>query len=100
MMLLPTTLDRMPRATVFDTVFSMGVLYHRRDPLGHLRELAECLRPGGELVLETLVVEGDPQTRCDADRPLRGHAQCLVHPQHSDAGTLAGPKLCPGDPHG
>jgi tRNA (mo5U34)-methyltransferase len=33
------------------------VLYHRREPLAHLRELHGCLRPGGELVLETLVSE-------------------------------------------
>lgn len=46
----------------FDTVFSMGVLYHRRDPLGHLQELRRALRAGGELVLETLVVEGDQHT--------------------------------------
>lgn len=43
----------------FDTVFSMGVLYHRRSPVDHLLELLDCLRPGGELVLETLYVEGD-----------------------------------------
>lgn len=41
----------------FDSVFSMGVLYHRRDPLEHLRELRAQLRPGGTLVLETLVCE-------------------------------------------
>ena len=46
----------------FDTVFSMGLLYHRRDPLGHLAALRRRLRPGGELVLETLVVEGDART--------------------------------------
>lgn len=46
----------------FDTVFSMGVLYHRRSPLQHLQELKRALRPGGELVLETLVVEGDVHT--------------------------------------
>lgn len=40
----------------FDSVFSMGVLYHQRDPVQHLRELIACLRPGGELVVETLVV--------------------------------------------
>jgi tRNA (mo5U34)-methyltransferase len=39
-------------------VFSMGVLYHRRSPIGHLLELRDCLVPGGELVLETLVIEG------------------------------------------
>jgi tRNA (mo5U34)-methyltransferase len=43
---------------VFDTVFSMGILYHRRSPLDHLLELRGLLRPGGELVLETLVIEG------------------------------------------
>ena len=41
----------------FDTVFSMGVLYHRRDPLAHLRELRAQLKPGGTLVVETLVCE-------------------------------------------
>ena len=42
----------------FDTVFSMGVLYHRRSPLDHLYQLQGFLAPGGELCLETLVVEG------------------------------------------
>jgi tRNA (mo5U34)-methyltransferase len=40
----------------FDTVFSMGILYHRKNSLEHLEELKRCLRPGGELVLETLIV--------------------------------------------
>jgi tRNA (mo5U34)-methyltransferase len=51
--------DVPPDLRAFDTVFSMGVLYHRRSPLDHLLELKGCLRFGGELVLETLVVEGD-----------------------------------------
>jgi tRNA (mo5U34)-methyltransferase len=42
--------------TGFDTVFSMGVLYHRRDSAQHLGALCRLLRPGGELVLETLVL--------------------------------------------
>ena len=40
----------------FDTVFSMGVIYHRRDPENHLRDLLRFLRPGGELVLESLII--------------------------------------------
>lgn len=44
------------RLACFDTVFSMGVLYHRRDPLAHLREVRAALRTGGELLLETLVI--------------------------------------------
>lgn len=42
----------------FDTVMSLGVLYHRRDPRAHLARLRHALRPGGECLLETLVVEG------------------------------------------
>lgn len=59
---LPLALEELPaRLEGFDTVFSMGVLYHRRSPIDHLLELKDCLRKGGELVLETLVVEGDAQ---------------------------------------
>lgn len=50
--------DVPPRLKAFDTVFSMGVLYHRRSPLDHLTELHGALKQGGELVLETLVIEG------------------------------------------
>lgn len=58
--LLPLGIEDIPPALkAFDTVFSMGVLYHRRSPLEHLFELRDCLKPGGELVLETLVIEGD-----------------------------------------
>ena len=46
----------------FDTVMSMGVLYHRKSPFDHLALLHRCLRPGGELLLETLVVDGDENT--------------------------------------
>ncbi len=42
----------------FDSTFSMGVLYHRRSPMDHLRQLKETLKPGGELVLETLIIDG------------------------------------------
>jgi tRNA (mo5U34)-methyltransferase len=56
---LPLTLEEIPAKTgIFDTVFSMGVLYHRRSPIDHLTDLRDCLRSGGELVLETLVIEG------------------------------------------
>lgn len=58
---LPLRSEDLPgRLAFFDTVFSMGVLYHRRSPFDHLEELRHALRPGGELILETLVVEGPP----------------------------------------
>nr|WP_228704316.1 tRNA 5-methoxyuridine(34)/uridine 5-oxyacetic acid(34) synthase CmoB [Marinobacter daqiaonensis] len=57
--LLPLRIEELPRPLeYFDTTFSMGVLYHRRSPIDHLLELKDTLRPGGELVLETLVVDG------------------------------------------
>lgn len=43
----------------FDTCFSMGVLYHQRSPLQHLRQLRGMLRPAGQLVLETIILPGD-----------------------------------------
>ena len=56
---LPVGIEAVPAdLRAFDTVFSMGILYHRRSPLDHLLELKGCLRSGGELVLETLVIEG------------------------------------------
>lgn len=59
---LPLALEELPaKLEGFDTVFSMGVLYHRRSPIDHLLDLKDCLRKNGELVLETLVVEGDAQ---------------------------------------
>ncbi|MEE2960678.1 MAG: tRNA 5-methoxyuridine(34)/uridine 5-oxyacetic acid(34) synthase CmoB [Myxococcota bacterium] len=57
---LPMVMEVFPRNTgAFDTVFSMGVLYHRRSPFEHLQELKDALCPGGELVLETLITKGD-----------------------------------------
>ena len=60
--LIPLGIEQMQPLGVFDTVFSMGVLYHRKSPLDHLSQLKNQLRKGGELVLETLVVDGDVNT--------------------------------------
>ena len=60
---LPLTLEQLPpKLKAFDTTFSMGVLYHRRSPIDHLTDLRDTLVSGGQLVLETLVVEGDEDT--------------------------------------
>jgi tRNA (mo5U34)-methyltransferase len=70
---MPLRLHELPNArNAFDTTFSMGVLYHQRDPLQHLAELRQTLRPGGELVLETLILPGsDSQVREPEDRYAR-----------------------------
>ena len=58
--ILPLRLEETPPANnAFDTTFSMGVLYHQREPRDHLRRLQSTLRPGGQLVLETLYLPGD-----------------------------------------
>jgi tRNA (mo5U34)-methyltransferase len=54
---LPLRLEDMPDDAIFDTVFSMGVLYHQKDHMMHLHKLKKMLSGGGELVLETLVID-------------------------------------------
>ena len=57
---LPLGIEAVPdNLRAFDTVFSMGVFYHRKSPIEHLFQLRQCLKSGGELVLETLVIRGD-----------------------------------------
>lgn len=60
--LIPIGIEQMQPLAAFDTVFSMGVLYHRKSPLDHLTQLKAQLNQGGELVLETLVIDGDIHT--------------------------------------
>ena len=52
----------MPASHGFDSVFSMGVFYHSKDPFDFLQQLKNQLSPEGELVLETLIIPGDDQT--------------------------------------
>ncbi len=54
---LPMTLEQLPGTlTGFDLVLSLGVLYHRKDPVEHLQRLHHCLKPGGKMVVETFVI--------------------------------------------
>lgn len=46
----------------FDITCSMGVLYHRANPIEHLQILASTLRNGGQLLLETIVLDSKEQT--------------------------------------
>jgi tRNA (mo5U34)-methyltransferase len=55
---LPLRMQELPHTGSFDTVFSMGVLYHQRAPQKHLDGLRRALKPEGELVLETLILPG------------------------------------------
>lgn len=63
---IPVGLEDLPygdgQSGLFHTVFCMGVLYHRASPFDCLQQLKQQLACGGQLVLETLVVDGDETT--------------------------------------
>jgi tRNA (mo5U34)-methyltransferase len=60
---IPVTLEEFNAGILdFDTVFSMGVLYHRKDPINHLEQLKRWIKPGGQLIIETLVIDGEETT--------------------------------------
>jgi len=45
----------------FDALFCLGVLYHRPDPVGTLKSLYRGLNPGGELILDTFMIDGEEE---------------------------------------
>jgi tRNA (mo5U34)-methyltransferase len=54
---LPVPHDQLPKMDkYFDTVFCMGVLYHRKSPVQMLKDICDSMRSGGELVLENLII--------------------------------------------
>jgi tRNA (mo5U34)-methyltransferase len=60
---LPLRLEELPDMRHwFDTIFCMGILYHRRSPLDTLVQLKQLLTAKGQLILETLIIKGDSDT--------------------------------------
>ena len=45
----------------FDTIFCLGVLYHRSDPVAMLKSLYRGLDIKGEVILDTFYIEGDSE---------------------------------------
>lgn len=57
---LPFSLEELPEVlTGFDTIFSMGVLYHRQQPQTHLNQVHKLLGRDGQFILETLIIEDE-----------------------------------------
>lgn len=52
-------IEHLPLLERFDTLFCLGVLYHRTDPIAALRLLKNALHAGGELFLDSLLVSGE-----------------------------------------
>ncbi len=46
-------------ANSFDTVFLMGIIYHRPSPIDTLRDVFASLKAGGTLIVETQGIPGD-----------------------------------------
>ena len=73
---LPIGIEDMPQGMAFfDSVFSMGVLYHRRNPINHLIELHDLLTVNGELILETLIVNDSDELVNGTLQPIERYAQ-------------------------
>ncbi|MEA3418968.1 MAG: tRNA 5-methoxyuridine(34)/uridine 5-oxyacetic acid(34) synthase CmoB [Campylobacterota bacterium] len=45
----------------FDLLFCLGVLYHRSDPIAMLKSLYKGLNEGGELILDTFMIDGEDE---------------------------------------
>ena len=45
----------------FDTIFCLGVLYHRSDPIKCLKELKSALNPNGEIFIDTMYIDRDDE---------------------------------------
>jgi len=70
---LPLSIEEFPpEIHCFDIVFSMGVIYHQKNPVEHLKRLKSFLKPGGTLVLETLVIQSEYE---DILRPVGRYAK-------------------------
>ena len=69
----------------FDLIFSMGLLYHQRNPSGHLNNLKDLLADNGKLVLETII---SPKECGIALEPSNGKYASMpnVHFVHTDNG--------------
>ena len=69
----------------FDVIFSMGLLYHQRNPFEHLNNLKDLLADNGKLVLETII---SPKEFGKALEPPDGKYASMpnVHFVHTDKG--------------
>ncbi len=45
----------------FDTIFCLGVLYHRSDPVAMLKQLVKGLDKQGEVFLDTFMIDGEEE---------------------------------------
>lgn len=46
----------------FHTALFMGIIYHCRAPIDALQQVLSCLKPGGQMIFESITVPGDGPT--------------------------------------
>ena len=83
--MLPERLETLEmKDTRFDVVFSMGLLYHQRDPSKHLNSLRNRLKEEGQLVIETIVASNEYGDYLEPNGPYASMPN--VHFVHTDKG--------------
>ena len=83
--MLPERLETLGmKDTHFDIVFSMGLLYHQRDPSNHLNYLRSRLKEEGQLVIETIVASNEYEDYLEPKGPYASMPN--VHFIHTDKG--------------
>lgn len=43
----------------FDVIFCLGIIYHHPDPVGVLKTIFKCLKPGGMIIIESQGINAD-----------------------------------------
>jgi len=85
-LVLPLKFEQIPPRADFDTVFSMGVLYHRKNPHEHLQRIRDHMSAKGTAVIETLIIPGTGDD--ELDPPERYANMCNVHHLPTEARLL------------
>lgn len=63
---------------IFDLIFFMGVLYHRRDPVDALRKVKSVCAQGSKVLIETLVIPGE-KNECLIPKERYCHMRNVYH---------------------
>ena len=85
--MLPERLEALEmKETHFDVVFSMGLLYHQRDPSKHLNSLSNRMKEGGQLVIETIVASNEYGDYLEPKGPYASMPN--VHFVHTNKGFM------------
>jgi len=85
--MLPERLEDLEmKETHFDVVFSMGLLYHQRDPSKHLISLRDRMKEEGQLVIETVIASNEYGDYIEPKGPYASMPN--VHFVHTDKGFV------------